>query len=515
MAKLKVGVIELITNGENHSLYGRVAHANFASIMPQVIASWCDQRGHEVEYTVFTGFEDLEKIIPDDRDIVFIGAFTHAALLAYALSNLLRSKGIVTVLGGPHARCYPDDAIRYFDYVAGFTNEEILDEILDNCVPQKPVGTFLASKNQPVRLASMRERWKFAEPVMKKAPLFKVVSMIGSMGCPYTCSFCVDAAVKYQPLDFDSLREDLQFLLTKIKNPIVAWHDPHFGIRFDEYMEVIATAAPGGKIRHIAESSLSILSEDRLKVMKENGFSAMAPGIESWYEMGNKSNSMRKDGEEKLYQVAEHVNLIMKYIPYLQANFVLGLDSYEGFEPFDLSKRFVDMAPASFPAYSLITSFGEGAPHNLEYQKENRIIPFPFHFMNTYHTMTIKPKHYDWVDFYDKIIDLFEYTFSAKAIYRRFMKNEGWITKYFNLIRGISSNGRGKLKYNRMIRQKLIEDVKFRDFFEGETTEIPQFYQDMIREDLGILWKWLPEGAMYHNPNAYLEKMKKSGELVG
>ena len=129
MAKLKVGVIELITNGENHSLYGRVAHANFASIMPQVIASWCDQRGHEVEYTVFTGFEDLEKIIPDDRDIVFIGAFTHAALLAYALSNLLRSKGIVTVLGGPHARCYPDDAIMYFDYVAGFTNEEIAQQL--------------------------------------------------------------------------------------------------------------------------------------------------------------------------------------------------------------------------------------------------------------------------------------------------------------------------------------------------------------------------------------------------
>ena len=58
--------------------------------------------------------------------MVFIGAFTEAAHTAYALSALCRSKGAITILGGPHARCYPEDAVRYFDYVLGFTDRETL-----------------------------------------------------------------------------------------------------------------------------------------------------------------------------------------------------------------------------------------------------------------------------------------------------------------------------------------------------------------------------------------------------
>ena len=28
---------------------------------------------------------------------------------------------------------------------------------------------------------------------------------------------------------------------------------------------------------------------------------------------------------------------------------------------------------------------------------------------------------------------------------------------------------------------------------------------DLVRKDLGALWAWLPEGAMYHDHNAYLK----------
>lgn len=509
MSKLKVGVIDLISKGPNKSLWARVMHANFASIMPQVVATWCDQKGHEVELICFTGLEDLEKEIPTDVDLVFICGFTQAAFLAYSLSKLLQSHGIVTVLGGPHARCYPDDALLYFDYVVGFTNEEVLDEILDNCKPQGSPGTYLSAKTQPRSLPSLIDRWKFVEPTIKKAPFLKFVNMIGSMGCPYTCSFCIDSTVKYQPLDFEVMKRDLEFLMTQFKEPWIGWHDPNFGVRFDDYMEVIATVAPGGKIKHIAESSLSILTEDHLKVMKENGFVAMLPGIESWYEMGNKSRTAKREGEEKLRRVSEHVNMIFEYIPYVQTNFVLGLDSDEGDEPFELTKRFVDMSPAAFPGYSLLTSFGEAAPLNLEYQEENRVLAFPFHFLNNHHAMNIKPRNYEWIDFYDKVIDLTQYTFSRKAIYRRFMHTHAWTAKYLNVIRAISSEGYGRIKYFKSIRENLIRDVKFRDFFEGQSQELPNFYKEIVKKDLGSLYKWFPEEALYHNPNAYLEKSQK------
>ena len=506
MPKLKIGIIDLVSKAPTDALYARIMNANLASIMPQVVAIWCQQEGHEVTLTCFTGREQLERELPDDVDLVFICAFTQAALLAYSLSNYYQSKGGVTVLGGPHARCYPDDAVRYFDFVTGFTDRTVVSNILDDCTPQRPVGRFISAVSQPLSLPGVKERWQFIEPNIKKAPFLKMIPMIGSMGCPYGCSFCIDSEVPYQPLDFDLMKEDLRFIRRKIKNPVVGWHDPNFGIRFKEYMDTIAEAVPPGSVRFIAESSLAILSEPNLKRMQENGFVGMLPGIESWYEMGNKSKASRVVGLKKVKKVSAHTNMILRYIPYLQTNFVLGLDSDAGEEPFELTKRFVDASPGAFPGYSILTAFGEAAPLNLQYQREDRVLPFPFHFLNNHLAMNVKPKNYEWVDFYDKVIDLTAYTFSNRAIYRRFANASHFTVKWMNVMRAISSEGYGRLRFFRKVRKQLVEDQAFRDYFEGETTVLPDFYTGIIRKDLGKWWKWLPEGAIYHDQNAYLKK---------
>src|SRR6059058_6371336 len=221
MRKLRVGIVDLVTRGPTRALYARIMHANLASIMPQVVGVWCEAEGHDVTFVCYTGFEDLVRELPADVDLVFIGAFTEAALVAYELSNLFRSRGAVTVLGGPHARCYPEDARQYFDYVLGFTDQVVIREVLRDCSPHRPIGLHLAAPRQPAHLPGVRERWKFIEPTLRKAPLIKIVPMLGSLGCPYTCAFCIDSVVPYQMLDLDGLRDDLQFTVQKMRRPQV------------------------------------------------------------------------------------------------------------------------------------------------------------------------------------------------------------------------------------------------------------------------------------------------------
>ena len=512
MRRLRIGILDLVTKGPTRTLWARVMHPNMASIMPQVVGVWCQEEGHTVSFVCYTGFENLLDELPQDIDLLFVTAFSQAAQLAYAVSAMFRCRGVVTALGGPHARCYPEDAAHYFDYVFGFTDKATLKQALDDCQPHRPQGVRLSAAQQPDVLPSVRERWPFIEPTLAKAPALKIVPMIGSLGCPYHCSFCIDSTVEYQPLGFERLSDDLRFLLTKFKRPRIAWHDPNFGVRFNDYMDAIEAAVPPGRMDHIAESSLSLLSEAHLQRLQRNGFKAILPGIESWYDMGNKSKTGARRGAEKVQQVADHVNMITRYIPYIQTNFVLGLDGDEGPEPFELTKRFVDLAPVAFPGYSLLSAFGRAAPLNLEYQREGRVLPFPFHFLNNNSAMNVKPKNYDWRTFYDHVIDLTRYTFSWRAIGRRFVAAREMVPRWMNVVRAISSEGAGRIRHYTTVRNLLDSDISVRHYFEGETTELPRFFRDWVRRDLGPLWDFLPAEALRHDPQAYLEST--AGSLV-
>jgi hypothetical protein len=418
MRKLRIGIVDLVARAPTRAIYSKVMNANLAGIMPQVLAVWCEELGHDPHVICYTGFEDLAAELPKDVDVLFISAFSQSGQLAYAISNMFRQRGVVTVLGGPHARCYPEDAARFFDYVLGFTDKALVAEVLEERAPYPAGGRVMAAPKHPTELPSLEARWKYVERTLAKAPLIKFVPMIGSLGCPYTCSFCIDSTVEYQPLGFPQVAADLKFLLTKHKAPIVGWHDPNFGIRFDDYMTAIEQADPNHRIRHIVESSLSLLSEPNLKRLRTNGVQAVLPGVESWYDMGNKSKT-RRTGMDKVEQVAEQINMILRYIPYVQTNFVLGLDSDEGDEPFELTKKFVDLAPGAFPAYSLLSAFGRAAPMNLDFQRAGRVLPVPHHFLNNNHAMNVKPKNYDWPAFYDRLVALTTYSFSGRAIMRR------------------------------------------------------------------------------------------------
>lgn len=479
---------------------------NIAGVMPQAVAVWCERAGHRVHFVCYTGMEDLATDLSGAFDLVFVAAFTSAAQFSYALSTLLRRRGAVTALGGPHARCYPDDARRYFDYVFGFTDRAALEEVLCECAPHRPLGRHMAAEGQPTELPGVEERWKFIHATITKAWGFQLVPMIGSIGCPYTCDFCIDAAVPYRALSFDQLRRDLRFLRRTLRHPRVGWHDPNFGVRFDDFLDAVEDAVPPGSVEHVAESSLSLLSEPHLRRMRRNGFTALLPGIESWFAYNNKSKAGGHRGEAKLRQVAEHVNLILRYIPYVQANFILGLDCDAGAEPFELTKRFVDLVPGAYPALSPLIAYGELAPLNLQFQRDDRVLPLPFHFLNNRHT-NLRLRNYSCTEFYRRVHDLHRYAFSGRAIARRFTGQAPGIAKWLNVLRGASADGRGRARYYGILRRRLARDRELLRFLEGAEGTIPAFFRDQLRRDLGPFWAHLTAGALEHEPNAFRQKV--------
>ena len=58
-----------------------------------------------------------------------------------------------------------------------------------------------------------------------------------------------------------------------------------------------------------------------------------------------------------------------------------------------------------------------------------------------------------------------------------------------------------------------LTDADLRAFLDGETEALPAYYAQAVRKDLGPLWRWLPEGALHHDANAYL-KASRDGRLT-
>ena len=99
------------------------------------------------------------------------------------------------------------------------------------------------------------------------------------------------------------------------------------------------------------------------------------------------------------------------------------------------------------------------------------------------------------------------------------MANSKIINKGLNFVRAISNEGTGRVKFFKKVRDNLKNDPFFRGYFEGEHDQLPDFYLDIIKKDLGYMWPWLPEGAIYHDHHAYLKKhesvnpLKETGTL--
>ena len=483
---MKIGILELMSAGATknllHTAYSNIVTKQYASIMPQAISVWCRNLGHEVFYASYFGSHDPKKLLPENLDIVFISTYTQASALAYALAKLYRKEKTLTVLGGPHAKQFSEDCLRFFDIVVGDCDETLIKEILSD----KPKNVFLTSGRPLKNIPGVEERM----PEIRSSTFFKgraypftTVPMITSLGCPNSCDFCIDWNNPYTLLPLDQLEADMRYVFQHFPRVMVGLHDPNFAVKFEQVFDVLEKIPGRKRLSYTMESSLSVLNSKRLERLKAMGNFYIIPGVESWTAYSNKvgagsSLSPRK----KLDKVIEQFNNIRPYVTGIQANFMFGLDVDTGDEPIELTKEFASRVPFVMPNFNIPVPFGH-TPLSERYLSENRILtsmPFTFYYMPY---LAFVLKNYTTAAYYEKLIDLFSHISSGKMLLTRLKSAPYFFPAGYNMVKTLGN--RNMIRSLSEILNLLNTDAQFRAFHEHETDVLPEFYHNRYDELLG------------------------------
>jgi hypothetical protein len=492
-----VGIIDLLYDripSRRWDLYGYYFRKQFMGIAPQAVAVWCRQLGHRVHYRAYWGQADPLRLLPDDLSVLFVSSYTQSSALAYAIAAFFKRKGTLTVIGGPHARSFPTDCARFFDVVVKDCDRELVDDILRR---RFDAGTAVSASRPPSEFPSVEERMPeitVSSFYQGKPGPASFVPILSSVGCPYSCNFCVDWNSTYVTVSADRLHADLDFVSRHYPKIMVAYHDPNFAVRFDSTMDVILRVPSHRRNPYVMESSLSILKQERLPRLAETNCAYVVPGVESWTDYSNKSGTVSHTGSGKLEKVVGQLDMISKYVPGIQVNFMFGTDGDQGDEPIALTKEFIRRLPEVWPSINIPTPYG-GTPLYDQLYREGRIIrgmPFAFYY-NPY--LAIMINHYDPPSFYDRLIELNLARASATALLRRLASRAPRAIRFVNTVRTFDTWL--ELRELRRIRAMLRTDAQFRAFHEGRSQALPPFYEHLFERRLGRYAELLPRAARY------------------
>ena len=394
------------------------------------------------------------------------------------------------MIGGPHAKSYPADCLRYFDLAVKECDRQLVADILSD---QFDRPSFITSGRPLTEIPSVEERMpEIAASVFHRGRPTRatMVGLLSSVGCPYTCDFCTDWDSTYTTISGDRLEADLRYLADHFPHVVLGYHDPNFGVRFDETMSIIERLPAERRNPYVMESALAVLKPARLERLRNTHCVFTAPGVESWGDYSDKAGVGAKQGRDKLEQVVDHFGLLSEYVPGLQANFLFGLDCDRGPEPVELTKEFIRRSAKVWPAINIPTPLG-GTPLFDQLHREGRILktmPLALYFTMRY-PVTI-PKHYDPIEFFDHLIDIYATIGSARMLAKRLTAGTTPYARFLNAVRTLSD--RSDLRECRAVRHRLATDRQFLAFHEGRSTTLPEFYQQSFETRMGAYAQLIP-----------------------
>jgi len=480
MRSLKIGVLDILVDSPRTRLnlaYRAVLRSSTPASGRRPSRSGVGSWGTRCPM-LYYGQRDPKKMLPDDLDFVFISTYTQSSA-CLCVDQAVPERRNPDGDRGPHARSFPTDCLRFFDWVVLDCDKTLLDELLRGAFDR---GSVVTSGRALREIPSVEERmpeiaasaFAYGKPVRSS-----MIPLLSSVGCPYASVFCVDWNNPYALLPLDRLETDLKFVSDRFPGTLVAYHDPNFGVKFDQVLSVMERLPAAARNPYIMESFS--LPSRRIAAAAIEGHElrlhrARHRVVAGVLEQGRVGATV---GQEKLDRVVAHVRGDRGVRQRVAGQLHLRKRSRSGDEPVELTKEFMRRLPFVWPTVNIPTPFG-GTPLYDQYLSQGRVLrSMPFLFYYTPFLVTTVANYHP-IDYYAKLTDLYTVMTSSRMMVSRVFTEGPPALRVLHVLRSLAM--KLFLSAFRRIGSMLETDRSFLDFHEGRSVALPDYYRAFSRE---------------------------------
>ena len=291
--------------------------------------------------------EEMEAVdLEEECDLVGISCMTSNAPRAYRLAGEFRRRGKAVVLGGVHPTLLPEEALRHADSVVIGEAEGVWERLLRDFGE----GRLQPRYHEPTPAL---DRYVHIGPRRKaRKPLFDIVPVMTTRGCPYNCDFCCvhdifGRRIRHTPVD-NVVRD----IVDSGGRLFIFLDDNIIGDR--AYARALFQAVAPLRIRWVGQASLSFVKDtELLRLAADSGCVGLFFGLESVSEA--QLGQMRKS-IGGVPEVQEAIRKVKDYGIYFHASLIFGFDS-DTMDTFPRTLDFLERNHISSASINVLTPY--------------------------------------------------------------------------------------------------------------------------------------------------------------
>jgi radical SAM superfamily enzyme YgiQ (UPF0313 family) len=255
-----------------------------------VIGQAMMNQGHQVEYFLYKDKWIHFPFNISNFDLMAFSTYTGNHIEVYECCDTLRTAGVKTAIGGPHASFFYNECKKHADYV--FRGESVLSF-------PKMDDTKIYPLVDPNLLIPDRENFYKYSPIHRDN---RIKNIMTSFGCPFSCTYCYNSLYKEI---YPGLKVRLRSVDSVIAEAntldcdLIFFQDDFFGFN-KKWMEEFNSK--WNKRPYHAQMRIETLDDEKIDLLIKSGCISATVAIEAYSESYREQVLKRKMKNETIFK---------------------------------------------------------------------------------------------------------------------------------------------------------------------------------------------------------------------